>query len=161
MEQFQQFLRSQNEVIALTVVTQRPRELTRSQLKEVRQLLNDSGFNEKALEVAWREQTNQDIAASIIGFIRQASMGDALVPWATRVDRAMREIYISQAWTTPQRKWLEHIERQLRVELVVDRSALDQGAFTTIGGFKQGNKVFGGELESVLERICDRLWDEA
>ena len=161
LEQFQQFLRSQNEVIALTVVTQRPRELTRSQLKEVRQLLNDSGFNEKALEVAWREQTNQDIAASIIGFIRQASMGDALVPWAARVDRAMRGIYASQAWTTPQRKWLEHIERQLRVELVVDRSALDQGAFTTIGGFKQGNKVFGGELESVLERICDRLWDEA
>ncbi len=158
LERFQEFLRSHNELIALTVVTQRPRELTRSHLKEVRQLLSESGFNEKALEVAWREQTNQEIAASIIGFIRQAAIGDALVPWAARVDRAMRDIYASQAWTTPQRKWLEHIERQLRVELVVDRSALDQGAFATIGGFKQGNKVFGGELESVLERICDRLW---
>jgi hypothetical protein len=50
-------------------VTQRPRDLTRAQLKELRLLLDAAGFSETNLQVAWREMTNEDIAASIIGFI--------------------------------------------------------------------------------------------
>jgi type I restriction enzyme R subunit len=40
--------------------------------------------------LAWRELTNQDIAARIVGYIRQAAIGDALVPYEQRVDRACR-----------------------------------------------------------------------
>jgi type I restriction enzyme, R subunit len=161
LERFQAFLASQNAVMALTVVTQRPRELTRSQLREVRELLGNAGFEEKALEVAWREQTNQEIAASIIGFIRQAAIGDALVPWGERVDRAMEAILASQTWTMPQKKWLERIAKSLKHDLVVDQAALDQGAFQSMGGFKQGDKLFGGQLAAVLAAIGDRLWDGA
>ncbi len=32
-------------------------------------------------------RTNEDIAASIIGFIRQAALGDPLIPYADRVER--------------------------------------------------------------------------
>jgi type I restriction enzyme, R subunit len=161
LQRFQTFLASHNDIAALAVVTQRPRELTRLHLQEVRALLGQHGFDEKALAVAWREKSNQEIAASIIGFIRQAAIGDALVPWAERVDGAMVKILANQAWTVPQRKWLERIAKQLKVELVVDQAALDQGAFASMGGFKQGDKVFGGKLAGVLREICDRLWDEA
>jgi hypothetical protein len=51
------------------------------------------GFSETNLQVAWREMTNEDIAASIIGFIRQAALGDALVPYGDRVDKAMKKIW--------------------------------------------------------------------
>ena len=44
------------------------------------------------MQVAWREMTNADIAASIIGFIRQATLGDALVPYEERVDKAMKKM---------------------------------------------------------------------
>jgi type I restriction enzyme, R subunit len=150
-----------NAVPALLVVTQRPRELTRAQLKELRLLLDQAGYTEAALQTAWRETTNQDIAASIIGFIRRATLGDALVPYAERVDRALQKILASRPFTQPQRKWLERIGQQLRVETIVDKEALDRGQFKTGGGFKHINKAFDGQLESILGDLHEALWATA
>ncbi|OKH32226.1 hypothetical protein NIES2101_40815 [Calothrix sp. HK-06] len=126
LDSFTTFLRDNlNKIPALIIVTQRPRELTRAQLKELRLLLDASGYTERNLQVAWREATNEDIAASIIGFIRKAALGDALVPYEERVDKAMRKIMGMQNWAAPQRKWLERIGKQLKVETIVDREALD------------------------------------
>ncbi|MBD1924244.1 type I restriction-modification system endonuclease [Microcoleus sp. FACHB-831] len=150
-----------NKIPALLVVTQRPRELTRSQLKEVRLLLDAAGFSETNLQVAWRETTNEDIAASIIGFIRQAALGNALVPYGDRVDKAMKKILASRAWTAPQRKWLERIGQQLKTEVIVDRDAFDRGAFKAQGGgFERINKAFDGRLEEILVDINEALWQE-
>lgn len=114
------------------------------------------------LRSAWRDSTNQDIAASIIGFIRQAALGDALIPYNDRVDRAVNKILSSRSWTLLQRKWLERIGKQLKVEVIVDREALDQGEFRTQGGgFDRLNKLFDGQLENILVDIRDRLWQEA
>lgn len=144
------------------VVTQRPRDLTCQQLKELRLLLDRAGNSEQALQVAWRDAKNEDIAASIIGFIRQAALGDPLVSYSERVDQAINKILASQPWTMPQRKWLERIGRQLKVETIVDRDALDKGEFKTQGGgFERLNKVFNGKLAGILGEISDRLWGEA
>jgi type I restriction enzyme R subunit len=64
-------------------------------LKEVRLLLEEHHYNEDALQTAWRNKTNQDIAASIIGYIRQAALGEALLPFEQRVTTAMQRIYAS------------------------------------------------------------------
>jgi type I restriction enzyme R subunit len=121
LDSFAGFLRdNMNTIPALLVVTQRPRELTRQQLKELGLALDEAGYTEAALQSAWRDTTNQDIAASIIGFVRRAALGDALVPYAERVDRALKTILGRQAWTDPQRKWLTRIGDQLKVEHVVD-----------------------------------------
>lgn len=52
---------------------------TRKQLKELVLALDQAGFTEMRLATAWRELSNQDIAARIIGYIRQAAIGDALL----------------------------------------------------------------------------------
>ncbi|MBD2211214.1 type I restriction-modification system endonuclease [Nostoc linckia FACHB-104] len=160
LDSFSAYLRENiNKIPALTVVTTRPRELTRTQLKELRLMLDQAGYSEKTLQVAWREMTNADIAASIIGFIRQATLGDALVPYEERVDKAMKKILGSQNWTPPQRKWLERIGKQLKVEIIVDREALDQGEFKTQGGgFVRLNKAFNGSLEKIINQINDSIW---
>ncbi|MDX2100240.1 MAG: type I restriction-modification system endonuclease [Leptolyngbyaceae cyanobacterium bins.59] len=160
LDSFKSFLQNnQNEIAALMVVVQRPRDLTRSQLKELRMLLDRAGYSETALQAAWRDATNEDIAASIIGFIRQAALGDALIPYGERVDRAIQKVLASQNWSTPQRKWLERIGKQLKVEIVVDREALDKGEFKTSGGgFDRLNKVFDNRLDEILQSISDRLW---
>lgn len=162
LDNFQAFLRDNlNQIPALVVVTQRPRDLTRAQLKELRLLLDLAGYSQTTLQAAWRDMTNQDIAASIIGFIRQAALGDALVSYDVRVDRAIAKILASQTWTPPQRKWLERIAKQLKVETIVDREALDQGEFRTQGGgFSRINKIFDGQLEEILTQINDTLWQE-
>ncbi|URD48483.1 type I restriction-modification system endonuclease [Chroococcidiopsis sp. CCNUC1] len=162
LDSFKAYLRDNlNQIPALIVVTQRPRELTRAQLKEIRLLLDAAGYSETTLQVAWREMTNEDIAASIVGFIRQAALGDALVSYEQRVDRAIAKILASRAWTPPQRKWLERIAKQLKVETIVDREALDKGEFKTQGGFTRINKIFDGQLETILAEINANLWQDA
>ncbi|MCA9675173.1 MAG: type I restriction-modification system endonuclease [Kofleriaceae bacterium] len=162
LDSFASFLAANlNKIPALLVVTQRPRELTRQQLKELRLALDAAGYTEAALQSAWRETTNQDIAASIVGFIRRAALGDALVPYPQRVDQALATILASQPWTAPQRQWLQRIGQQLRVETVVDREALDRGQFKSQGGFNRINKVFEGKLEAVLGDLHEALWQAA
>jgi type I restriction enzyme R subunit len=92
LQEFSDFIRSRSNVIpALITVLTRPRELTRKQLRELVLELDKAGFSEASLATAWREMTNQDIAARIVGYIRQAAIGDPLVPYDQRVDSALRK----------------------------------------------------------------------
>ena len=149
---------NKNTLAALLVVTQRPRDLTRQDLRELRLKLDAAGFPELALQTAWAQVSNQDIAASIIGFIRQQALGSALVPYEQRVERALQLVLASQSWTAPQRSWLQRIGKQLKAEVIVDRDALDRGQFAAEGGFARINKVFDGKLEQVLVTLHDELW---
>jgi len=162
LESFRTYLKeNMNRLPSLVVVTQRPRDLTRQQLKELRLELDRAGFSEAALRTAWREMTNEEIAASVIGFIRNQALGSPLIPYEERVARAMKKILASRAWTMPQRKWLERIGKQLKVETVVDREALDHGQFKAEGGYARLDKVFDGRLEQVLGDFNDMLWSDA
>ena len=152
---------SGNDLPALKVVMQRPRDLTRQQLRELRLALDDAGYTESQLRAAWKDTSNQDIAASIIGFIRAQALGSPLIPYADRIDRALQKILASQAWTGPQRRWLERIGSQLQQEIIVDKEALDRGQFQAQGGFRRLNKVFGGKLEEVLGDLHEELWNDA
>lgn len=52
-----------NDLPALILVLQRPWELTRKDLRELKLALDGRGYNEATLATAWRETTNQDMAA--------------------------------------------------------------------------------------------------
>jgi type I restriction enzyme R subunit len=160
LEGFAKYLKeNMNQIPALAVVTQRPRELTRAQLRDLALALDSAGFNESALRTAWREKTNADIAATIVGFIRQAALGDPLVPYEERVDRALKKLLSREPWSTPQRKWLERIGEQLKKERVVDKSALDDEPFKGQGGFSRLNKAFDGKLDSILTDLQASIWE--
>ena len=49
-------------------------------------MLDEHGFSEAKLRRAYGRARNADIAAHIIGFVRQAALGDPLVPYETRVE---------------------------------------------------------------------------
>ncbi|HNG60080.1 MAG TPA: type I restriction-modification enzyme R subunit C-terminal domain-containing protein, partial [Cellvibrionaceae bacterium] len=100
------------------------------------------------------------IAASIIGHIRQAAIGEALIPFEQRVARALQGIYQSQAWSPTQRKWLERLAKQLVHEVVIDQSFVND-VFGDDGGAKQLNKLLNNKLDEVLEAINDGLWVQA
>lgn len=162
LDNFTTFVRSNiNTIAALTVVVQRPRELTHQQLRELKLELDRQNYSEANLRQAWKQAKNEDIAASIIGFVRQAALKEPLMPYEQRVDRALAAILKSRAWTDPQRQWLQRIGDQLKKEIVVDRQALDDTPFREHGGFNRLNKQFNGELESILSRIGEELWRAA
>ncbi|WP_437930172.1 type I restriction-modification system endonuclease [Sorangium sp. So ce291] len=162
LESFAAYVRDHlNTHPALVLVTQRPRDLTREQLRELKLALDGAGYSESVLRSAWRDKTNADIAASIMGFIRRAALGDALVPYGERVDRAVAKIGQSRAWTPVQRRWLERIGKQIKADEVVDRAALDRGQFQADGGFQRIDKIFDGQLEQVLGDLKEAIWEKA
>jgi len=162
LEAFTQFLNeNMNAIPALLVVKQRPRTLTRQQLRELKLKLDAAGFTESKLQSAWRDAKNQDIAATIIGFIRQRALGSPLVPYAVRVERALTVVEGLAKWTAPERKWLRRIADQLKLETIVDESAFSGGAFENAGGFKGVDKKLGGRLREVLDTFGGAIWDDA
>jgi type I restriction enzyme R subunit len=150
-----------NTIPALLTVLTRPRDLTRKQLRELVLELDQAGYTETGLGTAWREMTNQDIAARIVGYIRQAAIGDALIPYTERVDHALQKLLASRAWTTPQRDWLKRIAAQTKANTLVDRDALDDPDLlfkTQGGGFKRLDKLFDGQLLQTLAAFNEALW---
>ncbi|WP_103667474.1 type I restriction-modification system endonuclease [Pseudanabaena sp. BC1403] len=161
LDGFMSYIRNNsNQIAALTVVLQRPRELTCTQLRELRLEIDKMGYSETYLQQAWRDTKNEDIAASIIGFIRQAALGDPLIPYEDRVKSALRRILAKKAWTEPQRKWLQRIGEQITKEIVVDRETCDLEPFQSSGGFKRLNHIFDGQLETILGDLNEEIWQK-
>ncbi|MFN7307076.1 MAG: type I restriction-modification enzyme R subunit C-terminal domain-containing protein, partial [Acetobacteraceae bacterium] len=104
---------------------------------------------------------NHDIAAGLIGFVRQAALGDALEPWPMRVERAMARLRARKAWTQPQRQWLDRIGKLVSEMGVADPALLDEGLFAQNGGMKRLNTVFGGQLAELLGDINEEVWKPA
>jgi type I restriction enzyme R subunit len=133
-------------------------------LKELQMMLDQAGFSDATLTAAWRQTTNREIAGRIIGYIRQAALGDPLVPFPERVDHALQAILASKSWTAPQRDWLKKLAAQTKANLLVDRDAIDDPNLLFKrdgGGFTRLNKIFGGELEQVLLQFNDEVWTRA
>ncbi len=164
LQEFKAFIESHsNDLPALITVVTRPRELTRKQLRELLLELNNAGFSETNLAAAWKQTTNQDMAASIIGYIRQAALGDPLIPFTQRVDGALQSMLASRSWTTPQRDWLKKIAAQTKANLLVDRASLDEDHLIFKregGGFPRLNKLFDGQLAQVLSQFNDTVWQQ-
>ena len=162
LEGFATYVRDNiNTIAALKLVVQRPRDLTRADLRELRATLDLKGYSEANLRRAWADAKNEDIAASIIGFVRQAALGDPLMPYGDRVKAAIQRVFASRTWSDPQKRWLRRIGEQIEEEIVVDREAIDRQPFAADGGFVRLNKVFDGELEAVLTGINEEMWKKA
>jgi len=158
LESFEAFVRrSLNESVALSVVVNRPRDLTRKQLQELRLFLSENGYSEPNLKVAWRRKTNVEIAAGIVGFVRRAALGEELLPFAKRVELAVEKILSAKAWTTAQAKILDRLAKQLTYETVLDRDFVNQ-AFATEGGAKTLDIRLDKQLDEILGRLAESLW---
>lgn len=165
LQAFAEFIRTkQDEIPALVTVLTRPRDLTRKQLRDLLWELDWAGYSEASLTTAWRELTNQEIAARIVGYIRQAAMGDPLLPYAQRVDQALQSMLAAHSWSTPQRQWLQRIAAQTKANGIVDRDALDdpdQIFRREGGGFARLDRLFDGQLQAVLETFNETIWRRA
>ncbi|MDP1771707.1 MAG: type I restriction-modification system endonuclease [Methylobacter sp.] len=158
LDSFNHFIREQlNQSVALGVIVNKPKDLTREQLREVRLLLDEHGYSEAKLQSAWRNQTHQEIAASIVGYIRQAALGEALLPFEQRVAHAMQKIYTLHNWTPVQRKWLDRLAKQLTHEIVIDQHFVNR-AFAQDGGAKRLDSMLGGDLDKVLDTLSENIW---
>lgn len=159
IESFETFVKANmNAVPAMVGATQRPRELTRKELKELATLLDANGFPEARLRRAYGSARNADIAAHVIGFVRQAALGDPLVPYETRVENGVNQILASRQWTVKQRQWLQRIGRALKAQPVGDPEILSDPLFAQAGGFEVVDREFESGLDGVLKDLNAAIW---
>ncbi|MER9893778.1 type I restriction-modification system endonuclease [Mesorhizobium sp. M0119] len=159
IESFETFVRfNMNAVPAMIAATQRPRDLRRKALKELATLLDANGFSEAHLRRAYGSVRNADIAAHIIGFVRQAALGDPLVSYETRVENGVQQILASRSWTARQRQWLVRIGRALKAQPVGDPEILSDPLFAQAGGFEVVDREFESGLEGVLKDLNTAIW---
>ncbi|WP_248930348.1 type I restriction-modification system endonuclease [Paenibacillus hamazuiensis] len=162
LEGFHSFIKENlNLIPALTIICTRPSDLTREELRKLRVALDQQGYSEKALQTAWRDAKNEDIAADIISFIRQQALGDPLISHEERIEGAMKKIYDMKVWSKVQKDWLKRIEKQLLQESVLDpnpENAFDVEPFKSKGGYKQLNKIFDGEIDKIVTTINTALY---
>lgn len=160
LKEFRDFIDSHmNEIAALNIVATRPKELTRAALKELRLALDRHGFSETMLQTAWKQMTNEEIAADIISFIRQRSIGDALISKDERIHSAI--VKTKKAHPELGRiqiGWLEKIESYLKKETVLNRESFDAEAFRNKGGYNAVNKAFGNKLDAIIDEINNYMY---
>jgi type I restriction enzyme R subunit len=162
LEQFSKFVReNSNKLPALMVAVQRPRDLTRQDLKELVAALESSTFDEKSLTHAWSRKTNHEIAARVLGFVRQAALGEVLIPWDQRVDNAVQALIHKRSLNPNQQTWLKRIAQQIKANIVLDEDLINHGPLSQAGGFRRLNQYFEGQLGDVLADLNETLWQPA
>lgn len=162
LDGFVQFVKENINVIpAIQVVCTRPKDLTKQDLRGLIAILETKGYKQTHLQSAWKQMKNEEIAADIISFIRQAALGEALVDHDTRIHQAMQKVYSLHDWTPRQRKWLKRIETQLLkfpVLAPTSQDAFSEEPFLSQGGYKQLKREFGDQIDVVVNTINDNLY---
>ncbi|WP_214697237.1 type I restriction-modification system endonuclease [Exiguobacterium sp. s160] len=162
LDGFVQFVKdNMNEIPALQLICTRPKDLTRKDLRELITILETKGFKQSHLQIAWKQAKNEEIAADIISFIRQAALGVALVDHETRIKYAMQKVHVLHDWTPRQRKWLERIEKQLLLFPVLAPTPEDaflEEPFKSSGGFRTLQREFGDLIDPIVATINDNLY---
>lgn len=161
LDRFSAFIKEQgNKLPALMAVVQRPRELTRRDLVQLITALEGAGFDERSLTSAWAQKSNHEIAARLLGFVRQAALGDPLLPYDQRVDNAVHKVSRERNLTPMQQQWLKRLSSQIKANLMLDESAINEGPFREQGGFKRLNQIFDGQLTTLLADMNEAIWQQ-
>ena len=161
LQSFKAFIEeNKNKISALQIVCTRPKELDRKNLKQLKLELDTKGFNTRALNTAWKESKNEDIAADIISYIRTLALGNSLVSHEDRIKVAVDKVRKRKAWNKIQLKWIDRFEKQLLSETILHVSDLDDSPFKADGGFTRLNKIFDNQLEDIIDMINENLYIE-
>ncbi|REE25012.1 type I restriction enzyme R subunit [Winogradskyella pacifica] len=159
LESFAEFINNnRNEIAALNIVCTKPSSLTRTELKELRLILDTQGFNKNNLNTAYKEVTNTDIVADIIAHIRTSALGENLVSHQERIANAVTKLKASHQWNQIQLKWLDKIEAQLQKESIITLEDLNNPPFSVDGGLKRLDKVFKNETGRIIKELNSYLY---
>ena len=157
LKEFERFVKGNPEHIeALEILLKRPKDFDASRLKDLRIALATKPdslvdkFSEKNLRRAYAKEL-----ADIISIIRHAARGDELLTTEQRVNKAFMRVKSDRRFNDEQERWLELIRRHLTENLLMEKEDIDYLPIFTREGASWGkvNKVFGGELETVISEI--------
>ena len=143
-----------HEVDALRVLLQKPDGWNTDTLKTLRAELRKAHFPEEKLREAHAIAGHKALA-DIISIVRNAA--DANRPLLTaeeRVRRALADATDGMELTDEQWQWLDFIKASVIENLTIDRDDFNTlPVFSNRGGWGKANRVFGGMLDTLLDRL--------
>ena len=161
MHEFEEYIKeNMNKITALNILCTKPEQLTRNELKAIKSILDEEGFNEEYLKSAYKDMTNEEITADIIAFIRQKAIGSALISKEERITKAMSKIKKEYNFTPLQQNFLKKIEKYMLKEVIIDREVFEIGNFKREGGFKRYNTIFDDNLDNIIEKLKEYMFNE-
>jgi type I restriction enzyme R subunit len=167
LKEFGQWItNNRNEVAAISIVLTSPKDLTRDQLINLRKVLGRNHFTENELNQAISNTTKREAAADIISLIRRAALGSALVSREERIDRAVSRIKEDLKKKNLLTKQQENFLDTLRIyfinddNYIVNKDMFLDKRWEKKGTYTRFNKVFKNDLDDVLDKLNEYLYDE-
>lgn len=155
MDSFARFIQENPEQIkAIQILLQRPRAWRTDVLYELRDKLKRSNFPEKELQKA-HKLVYKKALVDIISMVKHGAVKESpLYTASERVDKALEKIMAGKAFNDEQEEWIGFIREHLVENLTIEIVDFDyMPVFERHGGRGKAKKVFGDQLETLIEEI--------
>lgn len=154
LELFSKFVReNEDQINAIRILLDRPREWNSSALTELRDKLKRSKqrFTPENLETAHARRYGKSLV-EIISMVKHAADEQApLLTAAERTEQVFAKIVAKKSFSDEQRAWLDRIRQVMIANLSIEKDDFeDQDALRRAGGWGAARRVFGDEQLGVL-----------
>ena len=149
-----------DQVDAIAILLGRPADWSTDALVELRTALTTAPerFTTEHLQKAHQMKYNVALADVISMIKHAADEHSPLLTAEARVDNAITAFSEGRALSTPQNEWLGKIRAHLIENLSVDERDFEVvPIFARSGGWGRANKVFDGELATILQDLNERV----
>lgn len=166
--------KNKSEIEALRIFYDQPfrrRELTFRMIKEVIEVLrmNEPGLSPprvwhaySQIETVSGEKPKSDLVALVSLIRRVIGIDEVLTPFDRKVDKNFKDwVFIKNAgpkqFTEVQMEWLRMIKDHIATSFHLDEGDLEYAPFDAKGGIGGLFKVFGGEVNLIIEELNEAL----
>lgn len=149
---------NKDKIEALSILFKNPRKWNTRVLKEIRQELKKNAFEEDKVRKA-HELSGHKALADIISMLKNAdNERTPLLSAEERVNKAMTDIIAAHTFNDEQKAWLDYIREHLVINLAIEKENFDLvPVLERHGGLAKAKKIFGPELDAIIEEINFKL----
>ena len=156
---FSEFVkRKENEIAAIAILLNKPKEWNTKALNELKQKLKESNYDEANLQKAHKIVYQKD-TIDIISMVKHAAKDtEPLLSTEERVNQAIAKVISGKELNDEQQKWMEYIKEHLKQNMTLDEEDLKElPVFTDRGGFTKFKKVFANEYDKIIDEINNAI----
>lgn len=162
LESFTRFVNeNKDKVEAIRIACTKPSDMTRSQLRELKLLLDKENYTESNLNNATSTIKNQEIVADIISYVRQAVLHTPILNREDRVKAAFAKLISAHRFNKIQLDLLENIKNYMLHESILNVETFEAPVFKAEGGFRRYDKKLGGQLIELIREINTYIYEGA
>jgi len=146
--------RKENEIQAITILLNKPKEWNTQALNELRRVLRENTYNETSLQKAHQIVYHKDVVDIISMVKHAANETEPLLSPDERVSKAILKVTAGRTLSEEQQKWMEYIKEHLKQNMTLDEQDLKElPVFADRGGLNRFKRVFGSDYLSIIQEI--------